>query len=70
MEVQLQSKALGISLAVSAGLGLVGVTLWNIMGLESKEVAEVSGFLDAVAVAKQQRVCECALCALPPDGWF
>lgn len=64
-----QSKALGVSLGVSVLLGVVGVAAWSILGLESKEVAEVAGFLDAVALAKQHRVRRRSCHGMPALGW-
>lgn len=45
-----------MSLLGSLLLACAGWGAFRVLGGEAKEVAQVSGFLDAVAVAKQQRV--------------
>ncbi|PRW45221.1 Bifunctional polynucleotide phosphatase kinase [Chlorella sorokiniana] len=49
------AKALAASSAVCAGLGVVAVGGWKLAGLQYKEIAEVSSWDDALALAKQQR---------------
>lgn len=49
------AKALAASSAVCAGLGVLAVGGWKLAGLQYKEIAEVSSWDDALALAKQQR---------------
>lgn len=53
----LAAQALGVSTLFCLGFGVAGLVAWNFFGLESREVANVATFADAVALAKQQRVC-------------
>lgn len=48
-------KALAASSAVCLGLGVLAAGGWKLAGLQYKEIAEVSSWHDAVALAKQQR---------------
>ena len=50
------AQALGASTAMIAVLGAAGLAAWHFLGLESRDVAEVATFTDAVVIAKQQRV--------------
>lgn len=52
----LAARALGASTLMCAGFGAISLVAWNVLGLSSREVANVATFSDAVALAKQQRV--------------
>lgn len=39
-----------------AGLFVLAAGAWKLAGLQYKEIAEISSFADAVALAQQQRV--------------
>jgi len=54
--VPLAARALGVSTLFCAGLGSVALISWKLLGLESRDVATVTTFTDAVAIAKHQRV--------------
>ena len=49
-------RALGASTALCAVTAGAAVAAWQVAGLESRGVAQVASFTDAVALAKQQRV--------------
>lgn len=52
----LAARALGVSTVLCAAMGGAALAAWNFAGLESRPVAEVATFRDAVALARQQRV--------------
>ena len=52
----LAARALGVSTILCTLMGGAALAAWNFAGLESRPVAEVSTFRDAIALAKQQRV--------------
>ncbi|KAL4448462.1 hypothetical protein ABPG75_005681 [Micractinium tetrahymenae] len=51
----LAGKALAASSAVCVALGALAVGAWKLAGLQYKEIAQVSSWNDAVALAQQQR---------------
>lgn len=53
----LAAQALAVSTIVCAALGGAALLGWQLLGLESRDVTDVATFSDAVALAKQQRVC-------------
>ena len=66
----LAARALAMSTILCAAMGGAALAAWNFIGLESRPVAEVATFRDAVALAKQQRVSyfypfTCLKCVLP-----
>ena len=50
------AQALGVSTVLCAAMGGAALVSWHFLGLESRNVAEVATFSDAVVLAKQQRV--------------
>jgi hypothetical protein len=48
-------RALGVSTILCAAMGGAALAAWHLAGLESRPVADVATFRDAVALAKQQR---------------
>ena len=52
----LAAQALGVSTILCVALGIGAVGAWHFLGLESRDVADVATFKDALIVAKQQRV--------------
>ncbi len=52
----LAAQALAASTVVCAALGAAAVAAWHFAGMQTRDVAEVSSFSDAVIFAKQQRV--------------
>jgi hypothetical protein len=54
--IALQAKALAASSLMCGVLGLLAVGGWKLAGLQYKEIAEVSSWQDAMALAQQQRV--------------
>jgi hypothetical protein len=54
--VLLQGKALAAASVMCAGLGVLAVGAWKLAGMQYKEIAEVSSWHDAIALAKSQRV--------------
>ncbi|KAL4438210.1 hypothetical protein ABPG77_010571 [Micractinium sp. CCAP 211/92] len=51
----LAGKALVASSAMCVALGALAVGAWKLAGLQYKEIAQVSSWQDAVALAQQQR---------------
>ncbi|KAG7670964.1 hypothetical protein Ndes2437A_g04603 [Nannochloris sp. 'desiccata'] len=51
----LAARALGVSTVLCAAMGGAALAAWHFAGLESRPVADVATFRDAVALAKQQR---------------
>lgn len=60
----LAAQALGASTVLCAAMGGAALAAWHFLGLETRGVAEVSSFTDAVVFAKQQRVSGAA-----GEGW-
>lgn len=51
----LAARALGVSTVLCAAMGGAALAAWHFAGLESRPVADVATFRDAVTLAKQQR---------------
>jgi hypothetical protein len=51
----LAARALAVSTVLCAAMGGAALAAWHFAGLESRPVADVATFRDAVALAKQQR---------------
>lgn len=50
------AQALAMSTLLCIALGGAALAAWHTFGMESRDIAQVASFSDAVAIAKQQRV--------------